>query len=66
VPSDLLAAPRAKSAALMAAVDTLNARFGRGTVYPAAVGIERAWAQQAAHRSARSTTRVDEVPTVRA
>jgi DNA polymerase V len=54
-PLDLLGAPRPGSAALMAAVDQLNARFGRGAVFPAAVGLERAWAQRVAHRSPRCT-----------
>jgi DNA polymerase V len=63
---DLLAAPRPGSAALMAAVDALNARYGRGTVLPAAAGVERAWAQRVAHRSARYTTRLGELPVARA
>jgi DNA polymerase V len=50
----------------MAAVDRINARFGRGAVFPAAVGLERAWAQRAAHRSPRYTTRIGELPVVRA
>jgi DNA polymerase V len=41
-PPDLLGGLRPGSAALMAAVDRLNARFGRGAVFPAAVGLERA------------------------
>jgi len=65
-PPCLFAAPRPGSAALMAAVDQVNARFGRGAVFPAAVGLERAWAQRAAHRSPRYTTRVGELPVVRA
>jgi len=65
-PPDLLDGLRPGSAALMAAVDRLNARFGRGAVFPAAVGLERAWAQRAARRSPRYTTRVGELPVVRA
>ncbi len=65
-PPCLFAAPRPGSAALMAAVDGLNARYGRNTFLPAAVGVERAWAQQAAHRSPRATTRADELPTMQA
>jgi DNA polymerase V len=65
-PPDLLDGPRPGSAALMAAVDQLNARFGRGAVFPAAVGLERAWAQRAAQRSPRYTTRIGELPVVRA
>jgi DNA polymerase V len=37
-PPCLFGAPRPGSAALMAAVDGLNARYGRGTVFPAAAG----------------------------
>lgn len=50
----------------MMALDRINTRFGRGTVFPAAVGIERAWAQRAACRSPRYTTRIGELPVVRA
>ena len=65
-PADLFGAPRAGSDALMAAVDALNGRYGRGTVFPAAAGVERAWAQRAAHRSRRYTTRFAELPVARA
>ena len=65
-PADLFRTPRAGSDALMAAVDALNGRYGRGTVFPAAAGVERAWAQQAAHRSRRYTTRLGELPVARA
>lgn len=51
-PADLLGAPRVGSEALMAALDALNGRYGRGTVFPAAAGVERAWAQRAAYRGA--------------
>ena len=47
-------------------MDTLNARFGRNTVFPAAMGIERGWKLRAEHRSPRYTTRLDELPRVRA
>lgn len=65
-PRTLFDAPRPGSARLMAAVDRLNARFGHGTVFPAAAGTERVWAQRAAHRSPRYTTRLDELPIARA
>ena len=60
------AAPAPRSDALMAAMDALNARHGRDTVFPAAVGIGRGWKQHADHRSPRYTTRLDELPRVRA
>jgi DNA polymerase V len=50
----------------MRAVDELNARYGRGTVFPAAVGVERPWRQRAAHHSPRYTTRLSDLPRVRA
>lgn len=50
----------------MAAVDRLNARYGRHTVFLAAVGTDRPWGQRLAHRSPRYTTRLGELPTVRA
>ena len=71
--SDLTEENRAQAAFLSAGqgreeilrvVDRLNARFGRGTIFPAALGIKRAWALRAAQRSPRYTTRWDEVLTV--
>jgi len=58
------ASPRRK--ALMAAMDQVNARYGRNTLFPAAAGIERGWKAQTAHHSPRYTTRLDELPRVRA
>jgi DNA polymerase V len=66
VPICLFAEPRAGSAALMAAVDKINARFGRHTVFPAAMGVARSWRQHMAHRSPRYTTNICELPVVRA
>ncbi len=65
-PPILFDAAAPKSEALMAAMDRVNAKFGRGTLFPAAVGIERGWKQQAAHHSPRYTTQLDELPRVRA
>ena len=47
---------------LMAAMDTANGRFGRGTVTLAAAGIKKPWARKFEQRSPRYTTRLDEVP----
>jgi DNA polymerase V len=66
VPPALLTAPRPGSDALMRAVDGLNARYGRNTVFPAAMGVERGWKQRAEHRSPRYTTRLADVPAVSA
>lgn len=65
-PHGLFDRPREQSAALMAAMDTINARYGRHTVFPAGMGIERTWKQQAAHHSPRYTTRLSDLPVVRA
>ena len=66
VPEGLFDPPRGRSAALMRAVDELNARFGRHTVFPAAMGIERPWRQRAAHHSPCWTTSLADLPVVRA
>lgn len=50
----------------MGAMDQLNQRFGRGTVFPAAMGVTRGWQPLAERRSPRYTTRLDELPRVRA
>ncbi len=59
---------REHGAALMAALDACNARFGRGSVVPAAAGFAqaRAWSTKFEMRSPRYTTRIDELPTVEA
>ena len=62
----LFEAPRQTSEALMAAMDELNARYGRHTVFPAAMGITRPWKQRADHRSPRYTTRLSDLPVLRA
>jgi len=43
--------PTHSSDDLMAAVDAINARFGRGTIYPAAAGITRACRRSTRHAS---------------
>ena len=53
-----------KSARLMATMDSLNGRFGRGMVRPAVSGIERRWKAKAEHLSPRYTTRLSEVASV--
>ena len=40
-PPTLFSAQQPKSDALMAALDRVNARFGRGALFPAAIGIAR-------------------------
>ncbi len=51
----------AKSARLMAALDAVNARFGRGTLRPLATGLARPWGTRHARLSPRYTTRADEL-----
>ena len=53
---------RAQSASLMAAMDAINAQFGRGTVTTGANGTEKRWAMRSENRSPRFTTRWDELP----
>jgi DNA polymerase V len=65
-PRTLFDAPSSRTAACMAAMDGLNARFGRGTVFMAALGVERGWKLRAEHHSPCYTTRITEVPVVRA
>jgi DNA polymerase V len=53
---------RAQSAKLMAAMDAINAEFGRNTVRAGATGTEKRWAMRSENRSPRFTTRWDELP----
>jgi len=50
-----------KSARTMAALDAVNARFGRGTLRPAATGMLKAWAGRQARHSPRYTTSAEEM-----
>ena len=51
---------------LMGALDDINGRFGRFTAVPATQGHIRGWQMRAGMRSPAWTTRVGEVPVVRA
>ena len=51
---------------LMGALDDINGRYGRFTAVPAAQGFKREWKMRAESRSPAWTTRLDEVPVVRA
>ena len=56
-------------ALLMAALDGLNVRYGRGTVHVASTGAgsqPKSWAMRQERRTQQYTTRWDEVPVVRA
>lgn len=65
-PPCLFETARPHSAELMTAIDRLNGRYGRHTVFPAAMGIERPWKLRAEHHSPRYTTRLGELPIVQA
>lgn len=64
-PSLLGGVERIERKRLMAALDSINTRFGRGTLYPAAAGVRREWAVKAEKKSPRYTTQWAEMPTVR-
>ena len=57
---------RGTSRRLMTALDTVNSRFGKGTVAFAAEGIEKPWRTKFEKRSPRYTTRWEDLPIVRA
>ncbi len=55
-----------RSARLMAAIDNINGRFGRGMLRPAVAGVERRWTAKAEFLSPRYTTRLEEIIMVHA
>ena len=60
------ATPTAEQSRLYKAVDALNARYGKGKVFSAAEGIgPRVWQMKRSKLSKRTTTRWDELMTVR-
>ncbi|WP_447332606.1 Y-family DNA polymerase [Klebsiella pneumoniae] len=58
-------APRQNSEKLMEVLDHLNAKDGRGTLYFAGQGIQRAWQMKREMLSPRYTTRFSDLPVVR-
>ncbi|MCX5932463.1 MAG: Y-family DNA polymerase [Cyanobacteria bacterium] len=50
--------------ALMATIDDLNRRYGRGTVQWAACGLQPAWAMKRQRLSRAATTRLSDIPVV--
>jgi len=50
---------------VMAAMDAINARFGRGMVRTASTGIQQTWKTRQTLLSARYTTRLSEIVGVR-
>ena len=59
-------AEQRRRAALMATIDGLNHRYGRGTVQWAACGLRPAWAMRRSRLSRAATTRLSDIPVVRA
>ena len=55
-----------KRARLMTAIDEVNGRFGKFTAVTATQGFRRGWAARSDARSPSYTTRIAEVPAVRA
>jgi DNA polymerase V len=55
-----------KQTGLMQAVDKINGRFGRHTIRPLAMGFQHKWKMKQEKLSSRYTTRLSEVPNVRA
>lgn len=55
-----------RSESLMAAMDAINGRYGRGTMRVAAEGIDKAWRMKRGKLSPRYTTEWSELPEVRA
>ncbi|MBP6818365.1 MAG: Y-family DNA polymerase [Ferrovibrio sp.] len=66
VPGDLFLVETAeRSGRLMAAVDRINATYGRHTIFPAAAGIRRDWQHKRDRLSPAYTTRVEDLPVAR-
>lgn len=61
-PKALIDAPDPRRDALMTALDDLNGRFGRGCLFVARSGVQKAWTVRADMRSPAYTTRLEEVP----
>jgi DNA polymerase V len=55
-----------RSAALMSAMDLINARWGRGTVRVSTEGVEKAWQMRRGHLSPAYTTSWEDLPPVKA
>ena len=65
-PRTLFEGDTEKRTRLMGTLDDINGRFGRFTAVPAAQGFMREWKMHAGCRSPAWTTRLDDVPVVRA
>ena len=63
---DLFSAPDPRRDRLMAVMDGINGRWGRGALAPAGVTYERPWGMNQQMLSPRWTTRLSDVPVARA
>jgi DNA polymerase V len=61
----LLPTPGERGKKLMDALDRVNAKWGRETLFVAAVGTKRTWSMKQNYRSPRYTTAWEELPMVR-
>jgi DNA polymerase V len=67
-PAEAHEVPRDRSR-LMVAMDAINVRYGKGTVHAAATGKtgpQRVWGMKQERRTPQYTTRLEDVPVVRA
>jgi DNA polymerase V len=55
-----------RTAKATAAMDAVNARFGKGTIRPLSTGIERPWSSRQRNVSPRYTTKLEEAMVARA
>lgn len=65
-PRDLFDRPDPRSGLLMMAVDAVHAQYGKGSLRFAAEGITKPWEMRQDRRSPCYTTRMGDLPTVRA
>ena len=65
-PQDLFSEDLPHSPNLMKALDSINKRHGRNTLQMAGMGLNKKWKQRSERRSPCYTTRIDDVPIVRA
>lgn len=62
---DMFTAAQSQSAdQLMSLLDTINQRFGRGSVQLAGEGVNKKWAMRQAYRSPSYTTKLSDLPVV--
>lgn len=65
-PIDLFATDKPHSKILMNTIDSLNKKHGRNAVQFAGMGMDKSWKLRSNHKSPCYTTRIEEVPRVKA